>query len=84
MGGVRGGGGAKPFEAWQPPPLFMESRKGGVGDHALLLCSLLLGLGVDAVRSVGSEPTDPGTPRTPESQMGSPHTIAAVRVLAVL
>ncbi|KAL7068197.1 C2 domain-containing protein [Cryptosporidium serpentis] len=33
---------------WHSPNLLLVSKKGGIGDHALLLCSCLLGMGYDA------------------------------------
>jgi len=43
----------KSKEVWQAPPFFMEMRKGDMEDHALLMCNLLLGLGLDAYVCVG-------------------------------
>lgn len=40
-------------EVWQSPPFFMEMRKGDMEDHALLMCNLFLGLGLDAYVCVG-------------------------------
>lgn len=36
------------FQRWQSPASLLTTRRGGVNDHALLLCSCLLGLDYDA------------------------------------
>ncbi|KAL8453464.1 hypothetical protein Emag_001837 [Eimeria magna] len=36
------------FQRWQSPASFLTTRRGGVNDHAVLLCSCLLGLDYDA------------------------------------
>ncbi|OEH75123.1 C2 domain-containing protein [Cyclospora cayetanensis] len=36
------------FPRWQSPASFLTTRRGGVNDHAVLLCSCLLGLEYDA------------------------------------
>ncbi|CDR93984.1 Sma protein, putative [Babesia bigemina] len=41
-------GGCVQIETWQMPSRFVLTRKGGLHDRALLLCSCLLGLGYDA------------------------------------
>ncbi|ORM41001.1 Vesicular-fusion protein sec18 [Babesia sp. Xinjiang] len=41
-------GGRILIESWQMPSRFVLTRKGGLHDRALLLCSCLLGLGYDA------------------------------------
>lgn len=43
----------KQKDVWQSPPFFMEMRKGDMEDHALLMCNLFLGLGLDAYVCVG-------------------------------
>jgi len=40
-------------DVWQTPLFFMEMRKGDFEDHALLMCNLFLGLGLDAYVCVG-------------------------------
>lgn len=40
-------------DVWQSPNFFLEVRKGDMEDHAILLCNLLLGLGMDAYVCVG-------------------------------
>ena len=40
-------------DVWQSPTFFLEIRKGDFEDHALLMCNLLLGLGMDAYVCVG-------------------------------
>ena len=36
------------FQRWQSPASLLTTRRGGVNDHAVLLCSCLLGLEYDA------------------------------------
>lgn len=36
------------FQRWQSPASLLTTRRGGVNDHAVLLCSCLLGLDYDA------------------------------------
>ena len=40
-------------DVWQSPTFFLEMRKGDSEDHALLMCNLFLGLGLDAYVCVG-------------------------------
>mmetsp|Transcript_1462 Transcript_1462/g.2127 ORF Transcript_1462/g.2127 Transcript_1462/m.2127 type:complete len:692 (-) Transcript_1462:1071-3146(-) len=48
--GVGGSGDSQP---WQTPLAFMARRAGDVCDHALLLCSLFLGFGLEAYVALG-------------------------------
>ena len=40
-------------DVWQSPTFFLEMRKGDAEDHALLMCNLFLGLGLDAYVCIG-------------------------------
>lgn len=41
------------LQTWNSPHAFLAERRGDGSDHALLLCSLLLGFGLDAFVCVG-------------------------------
>ncbi|KAL0963299.1 hypothetical protein UPYG_G00304330 [Umbra pygmaea] len=51
-----GGGGAGKHEQWCSLLAFLCRSKGDCEDHATLLCSLLLGFGLDAYVCVGTKP----------------------------
>ncbi|XP_042173954.1 centrosomal protein of 76 kDa isoform X3 [Oncorhynchus tshawytscha] len=53
---VVGGGGAGKQEQWCSLLAFLCRNKGDCEDHATLLCSLLLGFGLDAYVCVGTKP----------------------------
>lgn len=40
-------------QSWNSPHAFLSAGRGDCADHALLLCSLLLGFGLDALVCVG-------------------------------
>lgn len=42
------------LQMWNSPHAFLAAGRGDVSDHALLLCSLLLGFGLDALVCVGT------------------------------
>lgn len=48
-----GSKGGTPQEVWLSPNYFLDVKKGGAEDHAVLLCNLLLGMGMDAYLAVG-------------------------------
>lgn len=58
-GGASGGAGASQ-DAWCPLFVFLVQRRGDVASHATLLCSLLLGFGLDAYCVVGARASDGG------------------------
>eukprot|EP01112_Ceratiomyxa_fruticulosa_P014986 TRINITY_DN4355_c0_g1_i2.p1 TRINITY_DN4355_c0_g1~~TRINITY_DN4355_c0_g1_i2.p1 ORF type:complete len:624 (-),score=98.42 TRINITY_DN4355_c0_g1_i2:51-1922(-) len=47
------GGGSK--DIWHTPHTFLAKGKGTVEDHAILLCCLLLGFGLDAYVAIGTD-----------------------------
>lgn len=51
---VRPSGEQSPLTTWRYPHSFLAESRGEVQDHATLLCSLLLGFGLDAYVCVGS------------------------------
>lgn len=48
------GGSTASADTWISPMLFLSQRRGDVANHATLLCSLLLGFGLDAYCAVGT------------------------------
>ncbi|KAJ1447360.1 CEP76 C2 domain-containing protein [Pelagophyceae sp. CCMP2097] len=53
-------GGGAATDIWHTPLAVVSRRAGDVADHATLLCSLLLGFGLDAYVAVGSMPDGRG------------------------
>ncbi|CAM9697417.1 unnamed protein product [Pylaiella littoralis] len=54
-------------QAWNSPHAFLSAGRGDVSDHALLLCSLLLGFGLDAFVCCGlARPNDTSEAEQPE------------------
>lgn len=41
------------MQSWNSPHAFLAAGRGNASDHALLLCSLLLGFGLDAFVCIG-------------------------------
>jgi centrosomal protein CEP76 len=50
-----GAASADPKESWLSPFSFLAQRRGSGPNHATLLCSLLLGFGLDAYCAIGSD-----------------------------
>jgi centrosomal protein CEP76 len=61
--GGGGGGGAANGETWMSLFAFVSQRHGDAACHALLLCSLLLGFGLDAYCAVGADRRAEGASR---------------------
>lgn len=53
---------------WNSPHAFLAAGTGGVSDHALLLCSLLLGFGLDAFVCCGLAHPDASSSSSSEAQ----------------
>lgn len=51
---IRPSGDSPPLTTWRYPHSFLAEGRGEVQDHATLLCSLLLGFGLDAYVCIGS------------------------------
>lgn len=45
--------GEQRLQSWNSPHAFLSAGRGDASDHALLLCSLLLGFGLDALVCIG-------------------------------
>jgi hypothetical protein len=63
-----------PTWVWSHPYFFLDRRRGGHTDHAILLCSFLLGLNMDAYVAIGTVKTD-----TNEDSPGKPHVWVVTR-----